>query len=118
MKHQRLTQALSTAYLDIINICTEFQELLRVQRKSVFKRVLQPQTPTVNAHLEDVLDRFRKHRKSVEKEAEVCHMIEEKESRDLVLRNNALAEAKERGDLPTSFQCPQGLVLSLTKSNT
>jgi hypothetical protein len=30
-------------------------------------------------------------------------MIEEKESRDLVLRNNALAEAKERGDLLSLF---------------
>ncbi|PMD18939.1 hypothetical protein NA56DRAFT_576182, partial [Hyaloscypha hepaticicola] len=95
-KHQRLTEALSTTYLDIIIICTEFRGFLRAQRKSVVKRVLQPQTPAINAHIENVLDRFRKHRKSVEKEAEVCHMIEEKESRDLVLRNNALAEAKER----------------------
>jgi hypothetical protein len=86
------------------------QGLLRAQRKSVVKRVLQPQTPAINAHIEDALDRFRRHRKSVEKEAQVCHMIEEKESRDMVLRNNALAEAKERGELgytfpPTPFEC-------------
>jgi hypothetical protein len=46
--------------------------------------------------LEDAVLRFRQHRKVVEKEAEICHMIEEKEARDLVVRNNAAAEARER----------------------
>ena len=41
--------------------------------------------------------RFRMHRKGVDKEAEVCHMIEAKEARDLVLRNSREAEARERG---------------------
>lgn len=67
------------------------------------KRMLQPQSPAMNAHVENVLIRFREHRKLVEKEAEVCHMIEEKESREMVLRNNALAEAKERGELYTTL---------------
>lgn len=40
--------------------------------------------------------RFRKHRKAVDKEAELCHMIEEKEARDLVVRNHEAAEARER----------------------
>jgi hypothetical protein len=50
----------------------------------------------LNAHLEEAVHRFREHRKEVDKEAEVCHMIEEKEARDLVLRNTAAAEARER----------------------
>jgi len=47
---------------------------------------------------------FRKHRKEVDKQAEVCHMIEEKEARELVIRNNEAAAARERG---MSCQCPK-----------
>jgi hypothetical protein len=70
--------------------------LLRNQRKSAAKRIFQPLSPTLKVHLEDAVLRFRQHRKVVEKEAEICHMIEEKEARDLVVRNNAAAEARER----------------------
>jgi hypothetical protein len=35
--------------------------------------------------LEEAVLRFRQHRKAVEKEVEICHMIEEEEARDLVL---------------------------------
>lgn len=41
----------------------------------------------------------------MDKEAEVCHMIEEKEARDLVLRNSQAAEARERG----TFQLMESL---------
>ena len=95
-KHQRFTQALSVAYLDIISLCTEFKTLLRNQKKSAAKRIFQPLSPTLKEHLEDAIVRFRKHRKVVDKEAELCHMIEEKEARDLVVRNHAAAEARER----------------------
>jgi len=96
VKHQRLTQALSTAYLDIISLCTEFKTLLRGQKSSTAKRLFQPLSPALKIHLEEAVLRFRQHRKAVEKEVEICHMIEEKEARDLVLRNNAAAEARER----------------------
>jgi hypothetical protein len=62
------------------------------------KRIFQPLSPALNAHLEDAVLRFRQHRKTVDKEAELCHMIEEKEARDLVVRNHAAAEARERGE--------------------
>jgi hypothetical protein len=75
--------------------------LLRNQKKSSVKRIFQPLSPTLNAHLEDAILRFRQHRKAVDKEAELCHMIEEKEARDLVVRNHAAAEARERRkDIP------------------
>ena len=67
------------------------------QNKSSLKRIFKPLSSALNAHLEEAVDRFREHRKEVDKEAEVCHMIEEKEARDLVLRNTAAAEARERG---------------------
>jgi hypothetical protein len=96
-KHQRFTQTLSVAYLDIIQLCTEFKTLLQTQEKSTMKRIFQPLSPTLNARLEEAVARFRKHRKEVDKEAEVCHMIDEKEARDVVLRNSQAAEARERG---------------------
>jgi hypothetical protein len=110
-KHQRFNQTLSVAYLDIIQLCTEFKTLLQAQKMSSVKRIFQPLSPTLNVHLEEALVRFRKHRKEVDKEAEVCHMIEEKEARDLVLRNSQAAEARERG----TFQfLVSGLVHILT----
>jgi len=96
-KHQRFAQTLSRAYLAIITLCTEFRTLLRAQSTSSIKRMLKPLSPALNAHLEGAVERFRQHRKEVDKEAEVCNMIEEKEARGLVLRNNAAAEARERG---------------------
>jgi hypothetical protein len=96
-KHQRFTHALSMAYLDIIILCTEFKSLLRIQRRSSVRRVFQPLSPALNSHLDDAINRFRLHREAVDKEAGVCHMIEEKESRDLVLRNSEAAEARKRG---------------------
>jgi len=84
---------LFAAYLDIISLCTEFKTLLRNQKISSLKRIFQPLSPALNARLEEAVLRFRNHRKAVDKEAEICHMIEEKEARDLV---NAAAEARER----------------------
>ena len=60
------------------------------------RRIFQPLSPALNVHFEDAVLRFRQHRKIVDKEAEVCHMIEEKDARDLVVRNHAAAEARER----------------------
>ncbi|TVY59373.1 hypothetical protein LCER1_G001100 [Lachnellula cervina] len=99
-KHQRFTLSMSKAYLDIITLCTEFSTLLQGQNKSFLKRIYKPLSPALNSRLEKaVVDKFRKHKKEVDKEAEVCHMIEEKEARDLVLRISAAAEARERGRL-------------------
>jgi hypothetical protein len=67
--------------------------------------MFKPLSPALNAHLEEAVERFRQHRKEVDKEAEVCHMIEEKEARDLVLRNNAAAEARERGIFNSTNTC-------------
>lgn len=91
---------MSKAYLDIITLCTEFSTLLQGQNKSFLKRIYKPLSSALNSRLEEaVVDKFRKHKKEVDKEAEVCHMIEEKEARDLVLRISAAAEARERGRL-------------------
>jgi len=61
------------------------------------KRIMTPMSSKLNTQLEEAILHFRQHRKTVEKEAQVCHMIEEKEMRDLVLRNSEAAKARERG---------------------
>jgi len=96
-KHKSLTQALSSAYLDIIVLCTEFRRLLQCSKKSSLRRVFQLISPALNNRLEEAIKTFRRHRKEVDKQAEVCHMIEEKEARELVIRNNEAAAARERG---------------------
>jgi hypothetical protein len=70
------------------------------------KRMFQPLSPALKLKLDDAVMRFRQHRKAVDKEAELCHMIEEKEARDLVVRNYAAAEARERRE-----QRPRSYVL-------
>ncbi len=45
----------------------------------------------------DRLRQFREHKKSVEKEAELSHMIESAESRALVLANRLQMETEKRG---------------------
>jgi hypothetical protein len=96
-KHHRFSETLSAVYLDIIILCTEFKMLLQGLKKSTMRRFFQPLSPALSDKLEEAVARFRKHRKEVDKEAEVCHMIEEKEARDLVLRNQEAAEARVRG---------------------
>lgn len=94
-KYPRLSQALSETYLDIINICMEFREILQSQTRVSLKRLSRPLL--LDVQYEDALERFRNHRKAVVKEAEVCHMIEAAEGSALVLRNKELQELKEKG---------------------
>ena len=49
------------------------------------------------------IERFRQHRKNVEKEAGLAHMIEAADSRAVVLRNQMQLEADRQG-LHISFQ--------------
>ncbi|KAH7348858.1 hypothetical protein BKA65DRAFT_550923 [Rhexocercosporidium sp. MPI-PUGE-AT-0058] len=78
-KHQRLTQALSNAYLDIIVLCTQFRKTIREQ-KSSFRRLVKPLS--LDRQFDEAVERFREHKKMVEDEASLCHMIEASEKRD------------------------------------
>ncbi|KAG4436826.1 hypothetical protein IFR05_007675 [Cadophora sp. M221] len=79
-KHQRLTQALSNAYLDIIVLCAQFRKTIHEQKSSTLRRLYKPLS--LNRQLDEAVERFREHRKNVEKEAQLCHMIEAAEKRD------------------------------------
>ncbi|KAF4631653.1 hypothetical protein G7Y89_g6473 [Cudoniella acicularis] len=89
-KHQRLTQALADAYLDIIILCTQFRKTIRNQKNSAIRRVLKPLS--IDTQLEDAVERFRQHRQNVEEEARTCDMIEAADERN----NQLLLLAAER----------------------
>ncbi|TVY93107.1 Ankyrin [Lachnellula willkommii] len=82
-KHQRLTQALSNAYLDIIVLCTKFQRSLREQRTSSVRRLLKPLSS--DNQFDEAIDLFRQHRNNVEEEARMCHMVDAAEQRNAQL---------------------------------
>lgn len=79
-KHARLTQALSNAYLDLIVLCTQFRAIIRDHRASKVRRILKPLS--IHHQFDEAIEKFRRHRKEVEKEVATCHMIEAAEERD------------------------------------
>jgi len=94
-KHQRLTQAISKTYLDIIELCLDFRKLLQDQKASSLKRIWKP--ISLDGKFEEAIQRFREHRKNVEKEAETCHMIEAAETKALVEAHKKLVEVERKG---------------------
>ncbi|KAK0118571.1 hypothetical protein ONS95_007457 [Cadophora gregata] len=92
-KHQRLTQALSNAYLDIIELCTQFRKTILEQKTSSLRRLLKP--VSLDRQFDEAIERFRQHKKSVDEEARVCYMIEAAEKRNEELTLFA-AERKRR----------------------
>ena len=92
-KHQRLTGALSNAYLEIIVLCTQFRKTIREQKISSFRRLIKPLS--LDRQFDEAVERFRQHKKNVDEEARVCHMIEAAEKRDAELILFA-AEQKRR----------------------
>ncbi|PQE21621.1 P-loop containing nucleoside triphosphate hydrolase protein [Rutstroemia sp. NJR-2017a WRK4] len=95
-KHPHFEQKLSAAYLEVIEQCMRFRKLLLGQKTSLFKRVMQPLSPSLKSDLEQAVDKVRERRKAVEEEAHICHMVEAKETQELVLRNVQLSKAKAK----------------------
>ena len=81
----------------------KFREILQSQTRVSLKRFSRPLL--LDVQYEDALEQFRNHRKTVEKEAETCHMVEAAESRALVLRNQELQELKEKGMCVVGANC-------------
>ena len=59
------------------------------------KRILKPLE--LENELEEAIQTFRDHKETVEKEAELCHMIEAKEARAIILANKELQEIEQKG---------------------
>ena len=97
--HERLMQALSVAYVDIITFCTKSKAVFRHGQRSsltnlsiAFKLSWKP----FERQFGEQIDAFRVHLKNVEKEARVSHMIEAADSRAVVLANQKQLEKVKR----------------------
>jgi hypothetical protein len=95
--HPRLTEALIMTYRDIIELCMEFRTMIRAQQKNVMKRVVHALSSSYDQKLKDAESKFRTHRKNVDKEAEVCHMIEAAEARAVMIRDKHLQQLSNKG---------------------
>jgi hypothetical protein len=94
-KHQRLTEAISNVYLDIIVICTEIRKSIQEQSKSSLNRFLKPLC--LDTELDDAIERFRNHKILVNEEAQTCHMIEAAKAREIIIANQELQERNHKG---------------------
>ena len=98
--NERLIHALSVAYVDVIVFCSDAKAVFRRgQRGSLtsfkvgFKLLWKP----FESQFGQQLDNFRNHRKNVEKEAGLSHMIEAADARAFALANHLQLEKKTKG---------------------
>ncbi|CAD6575359.1 MAG: hypothetical protein ASARMPREDX12_007236 [Alectoria sarmentosa] len=95
--HERLIQALSVAYLDIIVFCTDAKAVFRRGKskttlKVTFKLLWKP----FELQFGERLRAFRQHQKNVEKEAGLANMIEAADHRAMVLADQKQLEKRQR----------------------
>ena len=98
--HDRLRQALSKAYVDVLEFCRQAKLIFRkkswpitVNTKLALKLTWKP----FDRQFGDILDNFRNHQKSIEKEAGLSHMIEGAEARALEKANRMQLERDNQG---------------------
>lgn len=89
--HERLVQALSLIYCDLLAFCDEAKKVLRKPKRSMLSITFKG----FEHKFKKLLLRFQEHEKAVEKEVGTSHMIESADSRSLV-RLDQLQAAAER----------------------
>ena len=97
--HERVVQALSIAYIDVIKFCSSAKDVFRRgQRtsKTTFKVAFKLIWKPFERQFEQQMTSFRLHQKNVEKEAGLSHMIESADSRALVLANQMQVSKDKR----------------------
>lgn len=99
--HERLVQALSVAYLDVLIFCSKCKAVFRHGQRSsktslkiAFKLTWKPFERQFGQQIQS----FREHRKTVEKEAGLSHMIEAADSRAVVLANQMQLQQQREED--------------------
>ncbi|KAL2039046.1 hypothetical protein N7G274_008095 [Stereocaulon virgatum] len=91
--HEVLIQSLSQVYVDIIEFCTAAKKIFRDGKRAPGLRAALTLTwKPFEQQFGTQLDHFRQHRKNVEKEAGLAHMIEAADSRALTLANQMQME--------------------------
>lgn len=103
--HQRLAHVISLVYWDILKFCSEAKKVFRRPKITLSKLTWKP----FERQFGEIIESFREHEKTVDKEVTTSHMIEAANSRELVkadrqaLAENAIinAEIKVFSDLST-----------------
>ena len=88
--HERLVQALSVVYVDIVKFCVQAKAVFRKGRRAYMVNmnvVLKVAWKPFEVQFGDQMAAFRQHQKQVEREAGLSHMIEAADSRAVVLAN-------------------------------
>ncbi|KAF1850123.1 uncharacterized protein K460DRAFT_269511 [Cucurbitaria berberidis CBS 394.84] len=89
-KHERLLHALSNAYLDILKFCVFTKDFFLHAKRSMSKSALRSAWKPFRKEFEEYMAAFRKHRKTVEKEITLAHMIESARRGEMERANRAL----------------------------
>lgn len=99
--HERLVQALSVVYVDVLTFCTEAKVVFRRggnPLKIDFGVLLKLSWKPFDRQFGQQIDKFRVHVKNVEKEASLSNMIEASDSRAIVLASQKQLEKAKRED--------------------
>ncbi|KAI9871159.1 MAG: hypothetical protein M1830_003253, partial [Pleopsidium flavum] len=95
--HERLLQAISIAYLDIIYFCMDAKKTFRkLKRSTTIYLTLKLVWKDFSKGFEGTLDKFRNHVKNIEKEAGVSNMLEASDEQALARANRAEMERKRK----------------------
>ncbi len=95
--HERLVHALSAAYVDIIVFCSDAKTVFRRGQRGLkvgFKLMWKPFKSQFGQHINN----FRNHRKIVEDEAGVSHMVEAADARALARANHLQLQKTKKGE--------------------
>lgn len=119
--NERLLHTLSVIYVDILRFCHDTKAVFRRSKHPSGTIYFKPHrivtrlltallTPVVNLRISlkmtwkpfdrqfgEHLRKFREHRKSVEKEAELSHMIESADTKALIIANQMQVQKEKRG---------------------
>ncbi|KAL8883180.1 MAG: hypothetical protein Q9192_007384, partial [Flavoplaca navasiana] len=99
--HERLVQALSIVYVDILTFCLEAKRVFRRERRSLRINIgilAKLSWKPLEQQFSQTIDRFRVHVKNVEKEVSFSHMVEASESRAIVRAQQGALERAKKDD--------------------
>ena len=101
--YERLVQAMSVVYYDVLDFCIDAKKVFRRGKRSLLKLLWKP----FDSQFGSRLQAFRDHMDTTQKEVSTSHMIEAADSRALI-RSNQMQVAKERSGMAwvdLTFSC-------------
>lgn len=110
--HERLIQALSIVYVDILGFCSKAKEVLRRGRRAALVNLtvgLKLLWKPFQAQFGEVMISFRDHKKMVDKEAGLSHMIEAAGARDELNARHLQLDRERKGKASIRLREPPSI---------